>query len=94
MRPLTDTPTFPPDPRISADNILVTARTPPEWSAKFYSVPIIGGYLNVFSQAGSYTTTLEDNADFIAKDLERGTASEWIYKKVGVREKKKRQHSE
>ncbi|KFZ00857.1 hypothetical protein V500_00939 [Pseudogymnoascus sp. VKM F-4518 (FW-2643)] len=88
MQPLTAAPSYPPDPKISADNMLVTARTPPEWSSKFYGVPLIGGYLNVLSQARNYTTSLEDNADFIAKDLEKGMASEWAYKKVGVREKK------
>lgn len=89
MQPLAP-PTYPVVQTASVDNLLVAASVPPQWSEKYQKVPIIGGYLNVFSQATGYTTSLEDNADFIASDLLRGTDSPWVYQKVGTKEKQKK----
>jgi hypothetical protein len=80
-------PTYPVIAGASVDNLLVSADTPPEWSNKLLWMPVIGGYLNVLSQASGYNTSLEDNADLIASDLLRGVDSPWIYQKVGVKEK-------
>lgn len=88
MQPLAH-PTYPVIQTASVDNLLISASVPPQWSQKYLAVPIIGGYLNVFSQATGYTTALEDNADFIASDLLQGTESPWIYQKVGTKEKQK-----
>jgi hypothetical protein len=50
-------------------------------------IPLIGGYLNVLSQASSYKTALEENADFIAQDLLEGAESPWMFQKVGTKNK-------
>jgi hypothetical protein len=88
MKPLSPVP-YPLADTASAENLLISARVPPEWSLKFLGVPVIGGYLNILSQALGYVTTLEDNADFIAGDLLEGADSPWVYQKVGVKERKK-----
>jgi hypothetical protein len=70
----------------SEENLLISARVLPEYSLRFLSVPLIGGYLNILSQAMSYgPTTLEDNADIIASDLLKGMDSPWVYQKVGAK---------
>ncbi|KAJ5102688.1 hypothetical protein N7532_003217 [Penicillium argentinense] len=71
----------------SSKNIVVSAGAPPQWSPRFFSMPLVGGWLNVISQIGAFNTTLEDNADFIAQDLSDGNNSEWIYQRVGTRTK-------
>ncbi|KAJ5928471.1 hypothetical protein N7466_007427 [Penicillium verhagenii] len=87
MHPRSET-TYPLPNEASANNLSVAGTSPPEWSSKLLRTPLIGGYLNVLSQASSYKTTLEDNADFIAQDLLDGAGSPWIYQKVGTKEKK------
>lgn len=70
----------------SEENLLISARVLPEYSLRFLSVPLIGGYLNILSQAMSYgPTMLEDNADIIASDLLKGMDSPWVYQKVGTK---------
>lgn len=86
MQPLTSTAAFPPDIR-STGNLMASTKTPPGWTDGFSTVPVIGTYLNVLSQISLYTTTLEENADFIAQDLETGMNSQWLFSKVGVRQK-------
>ncbi|KAJ5713245.1 uncharacterized protein N7483_010426 [Penicillium malachiteum] len=88
MHPLSQT-TYPLASNATADNIDASASTPPDWSLKLMCVPLMGGYLNIMSQASAYGTTLEDNADFIAKDLLDGRESAWIFQKVGVKERRK-----
>jgi hypothetical protein len=50
---------------------------------------LIGIFLNVLSQGTDYYTTLEDSADFMAADLEKGLQSEFVGKRVGLKEKPK-----
>ncbi|KAH8594580.1 hypothetical protein B0O99DRAFT_545703 [Bisporella sp. PMI_857] len=77
--------TYPLDHRASAENLLATRNVAPQWSSRFLCAPLIGGYLNIMSQASSYGTALEDNADLIARDLEQGLDSVWAYQKVGTK---------
>ncbi|KAJ5757143.1 uncharacterized protein N7511_007325 [Penicillium nucicola] len=82
--------TYPVPEASSVENLLISARVPPEYSLRFLGVPLIGGYLNLLSQVLNYgPTTLEDNADLIAYDLLEGMDSPWIFQKVGVKERKK-----
>lgn len=81
--------TYPLDHRASAENLLITSNVAPEWSSRFLCIPLIGGYLNIMSQASWYGTALEDNADLIARDLLQGLDSVWAYQRVGVKEKRK-----
>lgn len=69
----------------SAANIIASADFPPEWRDTLKWVPLIGPYLNVFSLAGVYATSLEDPLDFIATDFERGLESEFVGKRVGFK---------
>ncbi|KAJ5355383.1 uncharacterized protein N7496_012595 [Penicillium cataractarum] len=72
-------------PESSTENISAEKTVAPEWSAKFLRIPFIGPYLNIMSQISAYTTSYEDNADFIARDLCMGIDSEWVLQKVGVK---------
>ncbi|KUJ23800.1 uncharacterized protein LY89DRAFT_633492 [Mollisia scopiformis] len=87
MNPKYDTAQFPPAADTSADNLVARANAPPAWTQKFRWVPLIGNYLNVMVQGQSYFAVLENCVDFIAADLEKGHKSEWIGKRVGVKEK-------
>lgn len=89
MQPLAQ-PMYPVIKTSSVDNLFVSARVPPQWSEKYLSVPIIGGYLNIVTQAVGYTTTLEDNADLIASDLLAGVDSPWVFQKIGTKEKQRK----
>lgn len=66
---------------------MVQADSPPLWSQKFVKIPLIGGYLNVLSQGQDYFATMESIVDVIAGDLEKGLDSEYVGKRVGVKEK-------
>lgn len=66
---------------------MVQADSPPLWSQKFVKIPLIGGYLNLMSQAQDYFATLENIVDVIASDLEKGLDSEFVGKRVGAKEK-------
>jgi hypothetical protein len=87
--PKNDTPQFPPPADASASNLVVKADAPPAWVETYRSVPLIGNYLNIMAQAQSYSAVLENCVDFIAADLEKRLESEWIGKRVGVKEKSK-----
>lgn len=89
ISPKYDTPQFPPPADASASNLVAKADAPPAWLGKYRRVPLIGNYLNVMTQAQSYYSVLENCVDFIAADLEEGLKSEWIGKRVGVKEKSK-----
>ena len=89
MSPRYDTPQFPPSADAFAGNLVAKADAPPAWTKKYQSVPLIGKYLNVMAQAQSYYSVLESCVDFIAADLTKGLESEWIGKRVGVKEKSK-----
>ena len=89
MSPQHDTPQFPPPADASTSNLVAKADTPPAWSKKYRSIPLIGKYLNIMAQAQSYYAVLENCVDFIAADLEKGLQSEWVGKRVSVKEKSK-----
>lgn len=89
MTPKYDTPQFPPPVDTSAGNLVAKAEAPPAWLETYRSVPLIGNYLNIMAQAQSYYSVLENCVDFMAADLEKGLESEWIGKRVGVKEKSK-----
>ena len=86
MKPLSKT-SYPLAANASAENLQASSGSPPDWSLSFLCIPFIGRYLNIMSQASTYGTTLEDNADFIAKDLLDGNQSKWIGQKVGVKQR-------
>lgn len=94
MPPKYDTPRFPPPADASASNLVAQADAPPAWVEKYRTVPLIGNHLNILAQAQSYFSALENCVDFIATDLEKGLGSEWIGKRVGVKEKSKVRRSE
>jgi hypothetical protein len=89
ISPKYDTPQFPPSADPSASNLVVKADVPPAWVEKYRAVPLIGNYLNIMAQVQSHYAVLETCVDFIAADLEKGLESEWIGKRVGVKEKSK-----
>jgi hypothetical protein len=66
--------------------LIASAGTPPLWQDSWVRhVPLIGKTLVSAMNAGRYQTTLEANAEFIARDLESGGGdSEWVGKAVGV----------
>jgi len=60
------------------------AETPPLWKESWLRhIPLIGRTLSVASNASRYNTTLEQNADFIARDLET-RESQWSGTRVGI----------
>ncbi len=89
MPPKYPSPQFPPPPEASADNLVANADVPPAWKNSFKSIPLLGTYMNIGLQAQDYYTALEDCADFMVADLEKGLQSEWIGKRVSVKEKAK-----
>lgn len=89
ISPKYDTPQFPPSADVSASNLVAKADAPPAWVEKYRTVPLIGNYLNIMAQAQSYYSVLENCVDFMAADLEKGLESEWIGKRVAVKEKSK-----
>ena len=84
---------------ISSDEPLATPRphelsaaanVPPGWQKTFWTkVPLIGIFMDIVWNAMRYGTTLEDCADFIAEDLEKGGQSEVVGCRVGVVERAK-----
>jgi len=64
--------------------LVAQAATPPLWRDHWIRhIPIIGKTLSIGMNASRYETTLEQNADFIASDLE-SYESQWIGARVGV----------
>jgi hypothetical protein len=72
----------------SAENVIASADSPPEWRDTLKWMPLVGPYLNVFGLAGGYATSLEDPLDFIATDFAKGLRSEFVGKRVGLKMKK------
>jgi len=89
MNPKYDKPQFPPSVDTLASNLVAKADVPPAWAEKYRKVPLIGNYLNVMAQAQSYFSVLENCVDFMAADLDKGLESEWIGKRVAIKEKSK-----
>lgn len=72
-------------------SLLLKHTSPPAWEYTWmFKIPWIGPILNLwYLILVEYNTILEDVADFIAGDLESGSSSEWVGKKVGMRKKDK-----
>jgi len=64
--------------------LIANAGTPPSWQDSWIEyIPLIGKTLLCAMNAGRYETTLEQNAEFIANDLE-SYESRWSGMTVGV----------
>lgn len=78
--------TFP--PFIPSEALVASAGTPPRWQDSWLKhIPLIGRTIVSGMNAGRYKTTLEQNAELIARDLEVGEGggeSEWVGEAVGV----------
>jgi len=69
---------------LSHGKLTANASTPPLWKDSWIKhIPLIGKLLLCAINAPRYETTLEQNADFIASDLETYD-SPWIGTTVGV----------
>jgi hypothetical protein len=64
--------------------LIANANTPPAWQTSWVGyIPLVGTTLLCALNASRYETTLEQNAEFIANDLDN-TESEWIGNAVGI----------
>jgi len=73
-----------PTAKSSHGNLIANAATPPSWQDSWIKyIPLIGTTLLCVWNALRYETTLEQNADFIANDLE-SYESRWSGTTVGV----------
>ena len=72
-------------------NLLLKHTSPPAWENTWlFKIPWIGPILNLWVLIlGKFNTKYEDVADFMAGDLENGSSSEWVGKKVGMKDKDK-----
>lgn len=71
----------------SASVLTANGTTPPLWKDSWLGhIPLIGKTLVCGMNAARYTVLLEQNADFIAADLETAN-SQWIGQTVGTIEK-------
>jgi len=69
---------------VPSEGLVASAGSPPRWRDSWLRhVPLIGRTLVSAINAGRYQTTLEQNAEFIAGDLEDGDG-EWVGRAVGV----------
>ena len=65
-------------------DFVVKADVPPVWKESWWkNVPVFGRYVEVMRSFVGNMTTLEENADFWAEDLESGS-KEWEFRRVGV----------
>ena len=70
--------------KTSRGNVVVSAGTPPLWRNSWLQyIPWIGKVILCAMNAPRYETTLEQNAEFIAKDLE-SYESRWSGTTVGI----------
>ncbi|KAK9234655.1 hypothetical protein V1525DRAFT_412438 [Lipomyces kononenkoae] len=68
----------------SSGRLATSATVPPHWNDFWFRrLPVVGPFFVVLANASKYTTTLEDNADFIANDV-AADSDEYVCKKVGV----------
>jgi hypothetical protein len=64
--------------------LVADSPSPPNWHRSWVEhIPLIGKTLSAAMNASRYVTTLEQNADFIATDLE-SHESRWIGMPVGI----------
>lgn len=65
--------------------LVAAANLPPKWNDYWIRhLPLIGKVIVCAMNASRYKTTLEQNAEFIAADLEEERSSEWVGCAVGV----------
>lgn len=75
-------------------DLAVAAGKPPEWQDSWVRyIPLIGLFLNVVMNIKPYTTKLEDVADLLAEDFEKGGESPYVGELVGMKEKNKAKSS-
>ena len=68
----------------SRTKLIAKATTPPLWQESWVaSIPVVGRFLTIAMNAARYGTTLEQNAEFIARDLGEAESA-WVGKAVGV----------
>jgi hypothetical protein len=66
------------------DQLVASAEIPPHWRDSWLKyIPLIGKSLVCAMNAMRYQTTLEQSAEFIAKDLE-SYESQWVGMRVGA----------
>ncbi|GAM91541.1 hypothetical protein ANO11243_095930 [Dothideomycetidae sp. 11243] len=64
--------------------LIGNADTPPLWQKPWAaSIPLLGSVMAIGTNASRYNTTLEQNADFIARDIASGDR-QYIGKRVGT----------
>ena len=70
------------------NSLSASADVPPHWQNSYFHgiIPFVGPLISALGNAPRYGTKLEDNADFIAADLESGDAR-FVGKRVGVFDK-------
>jgi putative NADH-flavin reductase len=67
--------------------LVVATGKPPEWRDSWIRyLPFVGVYLNLVPAVLSYTTKLEDVADLLAEDFEKGNKSEYVGQFVGMKD--------
>lgn len=72
------------------NNLAVGTKAPPEWQDHWVRwIPLIGPYLNLVPAIMSLQTVLEDVADMIAEDFEKGSDSKFIGALVGMKDRSK-----
>jgi hypothetical protein len=65
-------------------DFVVKADVPSVWNGSWWrNVPVLGRYVEVMKSLMGNMTTLEENADFLAEDLEGGD-QKWEFRRVGV----------
>ena len=70
--------------KTSQEKLIANAATPPLWQDSWIkSIPLIGKTVLIAMNASRYETTLEQNAEFIASDLDT-YKSPWTGMLVGV----------
>lgn len=75
--------------RTSSEKVVANAATPPLWQDSWIKfIPFLGKTLLLAMNAGRYVTTLEQNANFIARDLQ-SLESRWSGTTVGLIEESK-----
>lgn len=66
------------------EELIASAGIPPRWKESWMKhIPFIGKIIIIGMNSSRYETTLEQNADLIAKDLSNAN-SEWKSQAVGV----------
>ena len=69
----------------SSPALVAKADTPPNWKDSWMRhIPLFGKCIVTGMNAMRLQTTLEQNADFIARDLVDGEGSQWVGKAVGI----------